>query len=521
MAGEYSLLDQETLNRLSMQNAQPQGTPTLTEVPSPSTAIPAISPELMAFGEKIGTPAPELTGMQKFGKVTEALGPLLSQFGTTLMRGRNAITGAPTETVGSQMGQIISNALVSQKLNEATKKMIAAQLAGKGGVGGGAGFNEGQPGGFTGGEVAGLTPEQISGLYGAGLGLREKELKRPFDELNVISDAYHKVMVGEGTLAANEAHLATAQKARYDLARAMAIGPYKDLQDWQTKEKALEEADVRIEEIKAKTETEKGKPATAVEERKKTVAETKLKTAEEKKVMAGLDVDQIQAIEAAKTAGGAVKISDAGDRLIVTDPKTGREKFSFPIGTKPEAGAGTKARKAEIDLSKAAMVRVAPLAVKYLEGELAALPGGKQKVDLANLISSLRGYTGEIDPGVLLAKASPELQEKFNNLIDIYTKTSGISETRFGTIVHTVFGAGGAAPTPAEKPTTGKSVTEKYKPGAAAPPSEGLSTSQISQIEDQARRDKKPNAVYESQGWRVEVRGGKVVNITPKKYGTF
>ena len=466
--------------------------------------------------------APELTGMQKFGKVTEAIGPLLSQFGTAMMRGRNVQTGAPTETVGSQMGQIISSALISQKMNEATKKMIAAQLAGKGGVGGGAGFNEGQPGGFTGGEVAGLSPEQISGLYGAGLGLREKELKRPFDELNVISDAYLKVMSGEAKPAEMEQHLATAQKARYDLARAMAIGPYKDLQDWQTKEKALEKADVEIAEIKAKTETEKGKPATAEEERKKTVAETKLKTAEEKKVMAGLDVDQVQAIEAAKTAGGAVKISDAGDRLIVTDPKTGREKFSFPIGAKPEAGAGTKARKAEIDLSKAAMIRVAPLAVKYLEGELAALPGGKQKVDLSNLISSLRGYTGEIDPGVLLAKASPELQEKFNNLIDIYTKTSGISETRFGTIVHTVFGAGGAAPTPAKKPTTGKPVTEKYKPGTAAP------TPPTAEQVVKQLTGKKP-ATYESDNYIVEWDGTKPISIKPKKaapggsniFGTF
>jgi len=483
---------------------------------------PQIEPGLATQPTTPVVVAPELTGMQKFGKVTEAIGPILSQFGTTMMRGRNAVTGAPTETVGSQMGGIISSALISQKMNEATKKMIAAQIA-SGGKGGGAGFNEGQPGGFTAGEVVGLSPEQISGLYGAGLGLRAQELKRPFDELGVISDAYLKVMSGEAKPAEMEAHLATAQKARLEFE---AMIP-KTLAELAAKDKALDKADAEIAEIKARTLTEKEKPAEVRAETKRKGAETTKAEKQVEEITAKLDPKQVRLLEVAKTAGGQVKISDAGDRLVITDPATGFEMGSIKIGAKPETATKTKAE--ELPIKKFAMQRIAPLVVPRLEAELAAMPGGKQKVDLANLISSLRGYTGEIDPGVLLAKSSPELQDKFNKLMDIYIKTPGLTETEFGNIVQGMIGVKGA-PAAAEKPTAGKPVTEKYKPGAAAPRvSEGLSTSQIAQIEEQARKDRKPNAVYESGSWSVEVRGGKVVNMTPKKsistvphnFGTF
>ena len=511
MAGEYSLLDEETLNRLNMQN---QGTPTLTGVPSPSTAIPAISPELMAFGEKIGTPKPESTLMEKLGKGLGDISPLLTQMGTSLMRGRNMITGAPTETVGSQMGQIISSALISQKMNEATKKMIAAQLAGRGGgVGGGAGFSEGQPIGFTGGEVAGLSPEQISGLYGAGLGLRAAELKRPFEEMKSLSESYLHVMTGEAKPAEIEQHLANAQKIYQDLAKA----PFTTELEWDAKIQAMRKVEEDIKEVQARTAELKEKPETARLERKKTIAETAKAEKQTAEITARLDPKQVRMLEFAKTVGW--KAVERGNVIELRDEASGALMTTLQVGAKPETATKTKAE--EIPLKKFAMQRIAPLVVPRLEAELAAMPGGKQKIDLQNLISSLRGYTGEIDPGVLLAKSSPELQDKFNKLMDIYIKTPGLSETEFGNIVQGMVGKGAApAAAPTAKLTTGKPVTEKYKPATTAPPSEGLSTSQISQIEDQARRDKKPNAVYESQGWRVEVRGGKVINITPKKAGS-
>lgn len=462
------------------------------------TAIPAISPELSTFGAQPKTAKSELTTEEKLAKGFQALGPLLSQWGTSAMRGRNTVTGAPTETVGSQIGGALTSTLSTIKLNEAMRKMIAQQLSG-GGVG--AGFMEGQPLGLSSAETVGLTPEQVSGLYSTGLGLREKELERPFKNIQALSESYLKIMSGEAKPAEIALHEATAQKTLAEIAEM----PTKNWQEWQAKEAAIKKITAEIEEIKAKTITEQGKPATATEEIKKTKAETKLKTAEEKKIMAGLDVDQVQALEAAKTAGGAVKISDAGDRLIVTDPKTGREKFSFPIGPKPESGTETKTK--ELPMKKFAMQRIAPLVVRQLEGEMAALPGGKQKVDLQNLISSLRGYTGEIDPGVLLAKSSPELQDKFNKLMDIYVKTPGLSETEFGGIVQGVLGVKGATATP-EKPGEKKSVLEKNKPTATtAPPTTQFTTQLIG----------KPAGVYESGSWRVKWDGKTVTSVEPKK----
>jgi hypothetical protein len=483
-----------------------------------ATATPTISPELSAFGARPEAAKPEPTTGEKVMKGIQDLSPLLSQVGTSLMRGRNTVTGAPTETVGSQIGGAMTSALGTLKMNEALKKMIAQQLSGEGGsVGGGGSFNEGQPMGLTGAETVGLSPEQISGLYSAGINLRAAELKRPFENIKAISESYQHIMTGEAKPAEIALHNATAQKTLAELAN----WDVKSWQEWQAREAATKKITAEIEEIKAKTETEKGKPAAAVEEIKKTVAETKLKTAEEKKVMAGLDVDQVQALEAAKTAGGAVKISDAGDRLIVTDPKTGREKFSFPIGAKPESAAKTKAE--ELPMKKFAMQRIAPLVVRQLETEMAAMPGGKQKVDLQNLISSLRGYTGEIDPGVLLAKSSPELQDKFNKLMDIYVKTPGLSETEFGGIVQSILGVKGAPATP-EKPTEKRSMFEKFKEIIEPTPTSPDTNAQITK-----QLTGKP-----ADSYTINFKSGKNVTVywdgkeiaqkpssTPQPYGTY
>lgn len=493
MAGEYSLLDQTILDKL---NKQYQGTPTLTGTPDPSTAVPAISPELMKFGEKIGTPKPEMDWKQQAVKALQDFGPLISQMGTSLMRGRD-VMGRPTETAGSQIGGALTSALGTMKMNEALKKMISSQLSG----GGGGSFSEGQPVGLTGAETVGLTPEQVTGVYGTGLKLRGEELKRPMDNLAVISDAYLKVMSGEAKPAEMQAHLATAQKAYQDIMAA----PIKDMVELYTKIQSMEEAQARIGEIQARTITEGGKP-----EAQK--AETKKTKAEEKKIMAGLDPEQVQAIETAKTLGGAVKISDAGDRLIITDP-TGKEKFSFPVRAKPETAVKTAA--SELPLKKFAMQRIAPLVVRQLDAEMAAMPGGKQKVDLANLIASLRGYTGEIDPGVLIARASPELQNKFNKLMDIYVKTPGLSETEFGGIVQSILGAKSAEAPAVEKPagkkSTAQKVTERAKPAVAQVPSEGEVARFVSVL-----TGKKP-AVWGIGNYQVTWDGSKITKIEPRK----
>lgn len=515
--GGYSLLDEAMKLKMAGQaQAYTPGTPSLTGSPATGTAIPAISPELMAGP----TVKPEATFSEKLMKGMQDLSPLMAQVGTSLMRGRNTLTGAPTETVGSQVGGALASTLSTMKMNEALKKMIAAQLSGGGGVGGGAGFTGGQPLGLSSAETVGLTPEQISGIYGTGLQLREKELARPMTALATISDAYLKVMSGEAKPAEMEAHLATAQKAYQEIAAA----PTKTMVELLAKIQGMEKAQAEIGEIQARTKTEKEKPETARVERKKTERQIS-------EIEAKLDPRQIRLLEVAKTAGGQVKLSDAGDRLVITDPATGTEMGSIKIGAKPETAAKTKAE--ELPLKKFAMQRIAPLVVTRLESELAAMPGGKQKVDLQNLISSLRGYTGEIDPGVLLAKSSPELQDKFNKLMDIYIRTPGLSETEFGNIVQGMIGKG-AAPVPTEKPT-GKGVVEKFRsrPGAAAPTPKPTPASLAPEVyASMLRESKKGKGTWGIGAFEVDYDGKNVVAIRPRRetpgttpsinpYGTF
>ena len=476
-------LENVLLKKLQAGGAQPAG----GEVPT----IPGVAtqPTLDVGTANVGVPEPSFS--DKLMKGLTDYGPLIAQMGTALMRPVGP--GAKgQETVGSQMGSAITGALESQKMNEALRKMIAGQLSGKGG----GSFNEGQPVGLTGAEVAGLTPDQISGLYGIGLKVRESELKRPMDAMTAVSDAYLKVMSGAAKPAEMEVHLATAQKARQEIAGYEV----KTLIDQLTKIQALNKADAEIAEIKAKTTAIPAETAKKEAETEKTKKETKKLTQE-------LDPEFVamkKRLEA--RLGTPLHEVRRGDQVTLTNPITGDPVVSYTVGAPPETGA--KTREAEMKLTKAAMIRIAPLSVKYLEAEMSALPGGKQKVDLQNLISSLRGYTGEIDPGVTLAKASPELQEKFNNLIDIYAKTPGLSETRFGTIVHSVFGSPGtaapAAPAPTvkgEKPIIQRNVVNP----PAAPPIADF-TKQL--------QGQKPG-VFESNSWRIRWDGTTVTSTEP------
>lgn len=462
-----------------------------------ATAAPTISPELSAFGAQPGTAKPELTTGEKVMKGIQDLSPLMAQVGTSLMRGRNTVTGAPTETAGSQVGSALTSMLGTMKLNEAMKKMIAQQL------GGGSSFTEGQPLGLSSAETVGLSPEQVSGLYGTGLGIREKELERPFKNMQALSESYLKIMTGEAKPAEIALHNATAQKTLEEIA-AM---PAKSWQEWQAKEAATKKITAEIDEIKAKTEAIPTETARKKAETVKTAAETK---------KLGLEIDPnfIAFKKRLETEYGPLHEMRLGDKVVLTNAATGARVGSFAIGAAPESAAKTKAE--ELPMKKFAMQRIAPLVVRQLEGEMAAMPGGKEKVDLQNLISSLRGYTGEIDPGVLLAKSSPELQDKFNKLMDIYVKTPGLSETEFGGIVQSILGAKGA-PVVSEKPS-GKPVTEKYKPGTA------ITAEQVTK----QLAGKKPGT-YESDNYTVEW-DGKTAVIKPKSvksatspynFGTF
>jgi len=487
-------LENVLLKKLQAGGAQPAG----GEVPT----IPGVAaqPTLDTGTAGVGVPAPSF--MDKIMKGLVDYGVPLAQMGTALMRPVGP--GAKgQETVGSQMGSAITGALESQKMNEALRKMIAGQLSGKGG----GSFNEGQPVGLTGAEVAGLTPDQISGLYGIGLKVRESELKRPMDAISTISDAYLKIMSGEAKPAEMEAHLATAQKAYQEIAAA----PAKNMIELMTKIQAMEKAGAEIDEIKAKTGAIPTETAKKEAETKKTAAETK---------KLGLEMNpEYTALKKRIETEYGTKLEEIrrGDQVTLTNPITGKPVLSYTIGAAPESAMKTKAE--ELPMKKFAMQRIAPLVVRQLEGEIAALPGGKQKVDLQNLISSLRGYTGEIDPGVLLAKSSPELQGKFNKLMDIYVKTPGLSETEFGGIVQSIMGTPKAV-TP-EPPSGKKPITEKFKRSVATiPPAVEFTT----QLKGQ------PPGTYESDSWRVKWNGTTITSTEAKQpakaapaynFGTF
>lgn len=455
---------------------------------------PTISPELSAFGEKIGAPKPEPTGLEKFMTGFTAAGPLLAQIGTSLMRGRNTVTGAPVETEGSLIGGALTSALSSMKLNAAMKKMIASQLSGGGAEG--SSFNEGQPVGLTSADVVGLSPEQISGLYSAGLGLREKELERPFKNMQALSDSYLKIMSGEAKPAEIALHNATAQKTLEEIA-AM---PAKNWQEWQAKDAATKKITAEIEEVKAKTETEKGKPAVAEEEKKKTKAETK-------KLETEVDVNFIAFKKRLETEYGPLHEMRLGDKVVLTNAATGKQVGSFAVGATPESGIKVK-EEARKDITFAAG-QIAPWIVPIIESNLATTKDQKQMQILGQLLALMKPIGGgEIDVKAIkvLASRIPGLAEKFDRAIDTYM-TSGGNEQFKGQMVRSIFSEGMVSKS-AEKPGEKKSILEKNKPAAAAAPPVTQFTTQLTG---------KPAGVYESDSWRIKWDGKIVTSIEPKK----
>jgi len=509
MNGEYSLLDQTILDKL---NRQYQGTPTLTGVPSPSTAVPAISPELMQFGEKIGTPAPKMDWKQQAVKALQDFGPLISQVGTTLMKGRDIRTGAPTETAGSQIGGAITSALGTMKMNEALKKMISQQLSGKGG---GAGFSEGQPVGLTGAETVGLTPEQVSSLYGTGLGLREKELGRPVSEM--------------GTLALAELHLASAEKMRAEIADM----PVKNVSDMLKQISESRKIDVAIQKmqeeiLKIREETAETKARTGAipTETERKEAETKKTVAEEKKITQELDPTFVARKKRLETMlGTKLTEVDIGTEKLLVNPITAVVVDRFKVEAKPET-AGRKAA-GELPIRKFAIEQSAPLMIPHLEAVIAAQPGGKNRLALQDLINSLRSLgTGEIDSSVVIARLSkhPELLNKYKRAVTAYMSglESGESEAAIGTRISHILGTPGtaapAAPV-AEKPTAKKGILGRAKEVIAGREQipEAFMTQMI----------REGPGTYESKSWKVVWDGTKVVSLKKKaaaptlNYGTY
>lgn len=469
-------------------------------LPEQAGTIP--QPGIVSGGDVTSTVAAPASMTDKIMKGLKDYGPLISQLGTALMRPVGP--GAKgQETVGSQLGSSITSALESQKLNEALRKMVSGQLSG----GGGGGFKEGQSVGLEGADVVGLTPDQISGIYGVGLKVRESELNRPIEAISKISDAYLKVMSGQAKPAEMEQHLAAAQKAYQEVAAA----PAKNLVELLSKIQGMEKAQAEIQEIQTRI-------SKAPTEKAKTEAETEKTKAETKKTKLESDPDFIELKRRLEVKHGPLQEIRRGNVVSLTNPASGKEVASYDIGATPETPS--KAAATELPLKKFAMQRIAPLVVKSLEAEMSALPQGEQKVDLQNLLSSLRGYTGEIDPGVLLARASPELQGKFNRLMDIYIKTPGISESEFGNIVQAVLGTksaeGGKPPESAKK---GEGIIGKNIKTPEPAPAEQF-TKQLTG---------KPAGTYESGKWRVKWSGTTITSIEPKQpaatapniYGTY
>ncbi len=508
--GDYTLLDEAM--KLKMANQISGGEqPFLTGSPATGTAIPAIPPELMA-----GPAKPEATLSEKLMKGMQDFAPLMAQVGTTLMKGRNTLTGAPTETAGSQVGGAIGSMLGTMKMNEAMKKLVAQQLGGGAGVGGGASFTEGQPLGLSSAETVGLTPEQVKGLYSTGLELRASELKRPMDNLKALSESYLHIMTGEAKPAEMEAHLANAQKVYQELASA----PVKTIVELMTKVQGMEKVLAEMNEINARIGA---MPA----ETKKKEAETVKTAAETKKL--GLEMDPTYtAFKKQLETQYGTKLEEVrrGGKVTLTNPITGKAVMTYDVSAVPETTTKVK-EQLHKDITFAAG-QVAPWIVPIIESNLATTKDQKQMQNLGQLLSLMKPVGGgEIDVKAVKALAArvPGLAEKFDRAIDAYM-TSGGSEQFKGQMVRSIFSEG-ITPKSAEKPSGGKSVTEKYKPGAttATPPTATPPTAE--QVVKQLT-GKKPGT-YESDNWVVKWDGTKPVSVEPKKattdvpynFGTF
>jgi hypothetical protein len=504
--GGYSLLDEAMKLKMAEQAQGFTAGPSLTTGVNPSTAAPAISPELMQFGEKIGdTPAsaPELSWADKLGKGIQSAAPALAEVGTALMRGPQG-----RETAGSQVGSVITGALKSQKLNEALKKMVGSQLAG------GGSFTEGQPVSLSGADVVGLTPEQITGLYGTGLKVREAELKRPFENIATISDAYLKVMQGEAKPAEMEAHLATAQKAYQEIAAA----PVKNLVELLSKMKSMEESQARINEIQTKIAAAPVETAKKEAETEKTKKETKKLELESK--------PEYTALKKRMETEYGTKLEEIrrGDKVSLVNPISGKEVMSYSVSATPETEKAAKTyHTAEI---KFATSQIAPYLIPVIQADMAKTPSGKRNMDLAELLSSLRPIGGgEIDPAIVKALAAkiPGLSDKLDKAIDAYISSSGNEEFRGG-MIRSIIGVSTTSAQP-EKPAGKKSIIEKNKPAAAAAPPTTPTNEQFTK-----QLTGKPAATYtfkSDRGTEVKVvwDGSKIVPKTDIKslypYGTY
>ncbi|MDI6785071.1 MAG: hypothetical protein QMD92_00020 [bacterium] len=432
-------------------------------------------------------------------KMFQNLSPYMLQMGTALMRGRDPMTGAPTETVGSQLGGIASKAFESQRLNEALRKMIASQLSG------GGSFSEGQQVGLSGADVAGLTPEQISGLYGTGLQLRAAERKAPLEALAVISEAYSKIMSGEAKPAEMEAHLMTAEKAR----QALRDAPIKYENELFFKVEALKKADAEIDEIRQRTKASKAAVEEIPIERKKKKAETEKIEQETEAIKAKLDPQQTRLLKFAETIGW--KAVDAGNVIELRDQATGALMTTLQVGPKPEVAAEGERRK--LKYTEEVYSIVAPRLVPVLEEQYKAAGKGRQ-VELNQLLSMLRSYTtGKIDAGTLMSKLSSENQSLFEKLVNIRIKNPELSEPEFGGIVRSLLGTKSVTPTELVPPPKDRIETlkERMKIGATirVPTDEEIT----------AQLKGKPPQVYESQHFRVKWDGIKGI-ITRKPLPT-
>lgn len=377
---------------------------------------------LQRAGTAVNLPTPESvnipsTTADKLAKGLIDFGPLMAQIGASLMGGK--------ETPMGQAGLAAAQSLQTTRLNEALKKALQQVLSGK------EGFQGSQMPlvGLSSAEASGLTPEQLQNIYSTALTVREKELKRPLEQLATYGDLYNKIMTGQYheaqipyLLSQAQKHLAEAQL----LPATNAIELAKKLVEIN---KANEEiAKLQAEKRKIGAETEKIGVETKVEEKKisKIAAETG-KTLEELRLMSKEN-----------------HFVPGGDRYYVVNKYTGDVVKELPIGPAPETS--TKQAKEELALIKEGKQRAASLIVPILEQRMASTPEGKQKVELMNLLNMLRSpMSGEVDPSAveaMLAKTDPSLVGKFNQVVDTYIKglKAGFSQEQIGVLASSILG---------------------------------------------------------------------------------
>ncbi len=429
--------------------------------------------------------------LTSLGKFATDYGPLMSAIGGILSGGKATPMG--------QIGELITQQLTSQKLNEAVRKMLQdlmGQSTGELGKIGGPKVGLPQ---LTGTDVVGLAPEQVGALYRLGMEVRKAEMDRPLDIVSRLADVRASLAAGDLSVAQAQKILKDIEARSQELSQA-PITNYLDLL------KRIEDINKVQEDIR-KTKEEIGKitaeRGVKEEEKKKVIAETKA-------IYEKLDPAAVHAIERAKAMGRDYELVDQGNMYSLINKVTGKVIAMYPKAAPPEAP--TKGLKEQMTFRKEAYKAVSPYAVRVLEAQLAAGPGGKRAEEIRRLIESLRNIaTGEVDPSAVIAKLSPENRRKLEKAVDFYMKNMDLPEDILGGTIEQILGYEEISET---SPTGERSLITKYlhrTPEKQAKLMEGIVN---------VLKGRDPHIYEVTAGgvkYRVEWDGKSIKNIRPIK----